>query len=710
MNESEPTETAPETPATGTAQGFERLGLRAEIVAALATLGYEEPTPIQSAAIPALLTGRDVLAQAATGTGKTAAFSLPLLQQLGASEPVSGTTRALIVVPTRELATQVAEAIHRYGRGLGTSVLPVYGGADIVRQLRRLERGVDVVVATPGRALDHLRRGSLKLDRVRMVVLDEADEMLDMGFADELDELLAALPAERQTALFSATLPPRIASIATRHLREPARISIEREKSAPGSVPRVRQVAYAIPRSLKEAALVRVLDVEVPQSALVFCRTRVEVDRLSETLSARGMAAEGLHGGLSQEQRERVLRRFRAGEIELLLATDVAARGLDVEGLTHVVNYDLPPAPEPYVHRVGRTGRAGREGVAITLVEPRELGYLRSFERATGQKISVEQLPSLDDLRTRQRQQTRSVIEAALAREDLASYRTLVAELSAATDVFDVASAAIAALHAQLHPSGGEPEREIPSFVPPPPGEGPRRGPPGRGFERGGYERGPERGGYDRGGDRSGYGRGGYGPGGHDRGSDRSGDRGGERGGYENSGDRGGFDRGPRGPREEMSGLRGGYERGPDRGGFDRGPRPPRDDMGGPRGADMASLYVSVGHEAGIRPGDLVGAIANEAGLSARSIGHITIGERHSFVEVDKSLVPQVMEALRRTVIRGRKVKVDLDRRGEFRAMGPRFEGGRAEGGEPEGPRGYEGPPGHEGPRPYGGPRRGSGR
>jgi ATP-dependent RNA helicase DeaD len=298
-----------------------------------------------------------------------------------------------------------------------------------MRQLRRLERGVDVVVATPGRALDHLRRGSLELDRVQCVVLDEADEMLDMGFADELDELLGALPAERQTALFSATMPPRIARIANRHLREPERIAVVEERPA-GEVPRVRQIAYAVPRMHKEAALVRVIDVEEPQSAIVFCRTRLEVDRLTDALTARGMSAEGLHGGLSQEQRERVLRKFRSGEVELLVATDVAAQGLDVQGLTHVFNYDLPPAPEPYVHRVGRTGRAGRDGVAVTLVEPREIGYLRSFERAVGQKIHLEQLPSLDDVRCKRRNQTRAIVEQALAGEESTAFRTMVAELS----------------------------------------------------------------------------------------------------------------------------------------------------------------------------------------------------------------------------------------------------------------------------------------
>src|SRR5690348_7884463 len=289
---------------------FATLGLDAALVDALATLGYEEPTPIQREAIPPLLAGRDVLGQAATGTGKTAAFALPLLQRIGARADESPAVRALVLVPTRELAMQVAEAIHRYGKGLRTRVLPIYGGQSIQQQLRALRRGVDVIVATPGRALDHIRRGSLNLTEVRVVVLDEADEMLDMGFADDLEAILESLPSERQTALFSATIPSRIASIAETHLEDPVRVRIARETITREGAPRVRQVAYVVPRQYKTAALGRVLDMESPSSAIVFCRTRTEVDELSETLVGQGYRAEPLHGGLSQEQRDRVMQRF----------------------------------------------------------------------------------------------------------------------------------------------------------------------------------------------------------------------------------------------------------------------------------------------------------------------------------------------------------------------------------------------------------------
>jgi ATP-dependent RNA helicase DeaD len=326
------------------------------------------------------------------------------------------TVRGLVLVPTRELAMQVAEAVHKYGRELGTRVLPIYGGQAIQQQLRSLKRGVDIVVATPGRALDHIDRGSLDLSGVRSVVLDEADEMLDMGFAEDLETILGALPEERQTALFSATIAPRIRSLAERHLDDPARVTIGRQQAAPGEVPRVRQTAYVVSRQHKVAALGRILDMEAPTSAIVFCRTRTEVDELSETLSGRGYRAEALHGGLSQEQRDRVMRRFRDGTSELLVATDVAARGLDIEHVSHVVNFDVPSAADAYVHRIGRTGRAGREGVAITLAEPREHRMLRNIEHLTRQKIAVERVPTIVDLRARRLELTRAALRGRCGR------------------------------------------------------------------------------------------------------------------------------------------------------------------------------------------------------------------------------------------------------------------------------------------------------
>ena len=293
-------------------------------------------------------------------------------------------------------------------------MVPIYGGQPIGRQLQALDRGVHVVVATPGRALDHIRRGTLPLDDVRVVVLDEADEMLDMGFAEDIDEILSATPANRQTVLFSATMPPRINAIAKRHQRDPIRIQIGRIESKAGKA-LIRQRAYVVARAHKAAALGRILDVEVPTAAIVFCRTRTEVDQLTETLNGRGYRAEPLHGGMSQEQRDRVMGRMRAGTAELLIATDVAARGLDLDQLTHVFNYDVPSAPEAYVHRIGRVGRAGREGVAITLAEPREQRLLGNIERLTKQTITIEKIPTVADLRARQMQLTLSTAARGVA-------------------------------------------------------------------------------------------------------------------------------------------------------------------------------------------------------------------------------------------------------------------------------------------------------
>jgi ATP-dependent RNA helicase DeaD len=575
--------------------GFAALGLTDALVNTLTALGYEEPTPIQREAIPPLLEGRDLLGQAATGTGKTAAFALPLIQR---TLPPDGDTdrqrrvRMLILAPTRELAMQVAEAVHKYGKALGVSAQPIYGGQAIQQQLRALRRGVDVVVATPGRALDLIRRGSLDLSGVRAVVLDEADEMLDMGFAEDLEAILEAVPAERQTALFSATMPPRISSIAKRHLREPVQVKVADEPVASGDVPRVRQSAYLVQRQHKVAALGRVLDMESPTAALVFCRTRTEVDELTETLNGRGYRAEALHGGFEQEQRDRVMRRFREGTADLLIATDVAARGLDIEHISHVVNFDVPSAPESYVHRIGRTGRAGREGVAITFAEPREHRLLRNIEHATGQKIQLETVPTVIDLRARRLELTRSSLEETLLEGDFDQYRVVVEALAEEFDVLDIAAAAVR-LADQTASGTEDEEQEIPTPVSYP-------------AERGG------RSGRDR--DQS-------------RARERAGGGGG--GGGDDRGERGGRARRARGARID---------------------------------ADVTRLYIGLGRLAGIRPGDLVGAIANEAGIDARAIGSIDIADRFSIVEVPDDAAEAVIDALRQTTIRGKRVSVRRDR------------------------------------------------
>src|SRR4051795_201459 len=461
---------------------FADLRLRPELLTALTGLGYEEPTPIQREAIPPLIEGRDLQGQAATGTGKTAAYALPLLERLPAGrrdpEPV-----VLVLVPTRELAIQVSEALYRYGRELGARVVPVYGGQPIGRQQRALDGGVDVVVATPGRALDHVRRSTLPLGSHATVVLDEADEMLDMGFAEDLEAILDETPEDRQTVLFSATMPRRLDTLARRYLRDPVRIQVAHERPAAGEAPRVRQTAYVVPRASKPAALGRVLDVEQPTAALVFCRTRDEVDQLAETLNGRGYRAEPLHGGMSQEQRDRVMGRLRAGTAELLVATDVAARGLDIDQLTHVVNYDVPLAPETYVHRIGRVGRAGREGVAITLVEPRGHRMLKTIEQVAGARIAVEKLPTVADLRARRLELTRAALRESLLEDDLDHFRAVVEPL---TDEFDVMEVALAAVKLAHEAGGGtDDDEDIPDVPLRPERDGPRRPDGGRDERRG---------------------------------------------------------------------------------------------------------------------------------------------------------------------------------------------------------------------------------
>ncbi len=458
-----------------TTPSFASLGIAPVLVEALTALGYEEPTPIQREAIPPLLAGRDILAQAATGTGKTAAFALPLLQQLPPTSPAPSRPLVLVLVPTRELAVQVAEAFHRYGRALGALTVPIYGGQEFSQQIRVLRRGVHVVVATPGRALDHLRRSTLDLGGLVAVVLDEADEMLDMGFADEIEEILRSAPATRQTALFSATLAARIARIADRHLRDPARVLVAQEAAGAGQLPKVRQTAYIVSRAQKVQALERVLDLEAPTLALIFCRTRHEVDSLAESLGGRGYRVQALHGGMTQDQRDRVMKRTRGGAVDLLVATDVAARGLDIEQITHVVNYNVPESPAGYVHRIGRTGRAGREGVAITFAEPREHRMLKNIEQLTRQRIAVAQLPTAFDVRAKQLEVTRVALQEAVLAGDLDGYRVIVESLAEELDLMDIATAAVKLAH--LAGGGANPGTEPEPSAPTSPTSSGRPGP-----------------------------------------------------------------------------------------------------------------------------------------------------------------------------------------------------------------------------------------
>jgi ATP-dependent RNA helicase DeaD len=534
---------APSPEAAGSApgaDGFAALGLGAAALRGVATAGFEAPTPIQAQAIPILLAGRDLVAQAQTGTGKTAAFALPMVERLDPERPVP---QALILTPTRELAIQVAEAIYSLGRDRGLRVLPIYGGQPIDRQLRSLRRGVQVIVGTPGRMLDHLRRGSLDLSSVELVVLDEADEMLAMGFIEDVEAILQTLPKERQTALFSATIPPPIAALSRTYLRDPQRVAIEPKQR---TVSLTRQTYYEVLPAHKVDALSRILDMETPGSTIVFCRTRREVDELGEALRARGYLAESLHGEMGQPERDRVMRRFREGGADLLIATDVAARGLDIESVTHVINYDVPWDAESYIHRIGRTGRAGRAGEAITLISPRERRQLALIERGTGVRIKPMRLPTPADIAARRRELFKQSILERVQAGDLDEFLITVEELAEDHDPAEVAAAALKLLWEQQKGRAVE--------VQPMDGDGER----------------PEVG--------------------------------------------------------------------------------------------MARLFLTAGRNQGIRPGDLVGAISNEAGIPGDAIGAIDILDNCAFVEVPRELAEQVIHALGRTRLRGRRIRVQVAR------------------------------------------------
>jgi ATP-dependent RNA helicase DeaD len=552
---------------------FEALGLSEPTLRAIGELGYEEPTPIQSRTIARMLEGADVIAQAQTGTGKTAAFALPIVEHV---DTASRVPQALVMTPTRELAVQVAEAFHSYGKFHDIAVLPVYGGQPIERQLGALRRGVHIVVGTPGRLLDHIQRGTLKLDQIRTVVLDEADEMLDMGFIEDIETILKETPAERQTALFSATMPGPIAQLAKSYLRDPQRITVKAEHM---TVPQIRQTYYEVGGRDKFEVLARALDYEMPSSAIIFCRTKSEVDSLGERLVARAFPAETLHGDLSQAQRDRVMSRFKSGQAELLVATDVAARGLDIEHVSHVINYDIPLDPEIYVHRVGRTGRAGRAGCAITLVTPRERRLLKTIERMTGAEIKRMRLPTISDVIARRRESFKETLRETLSGGGLETYQVMAEQLGEEYSPTDLAAAAFKLL---LDQSLIETEDSLAAQEP---SDDDRRERPRR-------LRGDE----------------------------------------------------PRG-------------RGDDRGeGRWRGER----DFGPERG--MTRLYIDVGRDDGVRPADIVGAIANEAGLPGRAIGAIELFDRFSLVEVPSSQSSRVLRALKQTTIRGRRIDPSIAR------------------------------------------------
>jgi ATP-dependent RNA helicase DeaD len=545
-----------ETADADTALSFDDLGLHPAVVRALREVGYETPTPIQAATIPVLLGGMDLLGQAQTGTGKTAAFALPLLSRLDLAQREP---QVLVLVPTRELAIQVAEAFQKYAAHLpGFHVLPIYGGQSYTPQLHALRRGTHVIVGTPGRIMDHLERGTLVLTGIRWVVLDEADEMLAMGFIDAIDTILARTPRERQVALFSATLPTAIRQISQRHLRSPREITIRsRTTTAAG----IHQRYWLVSGLHKLDALTRILEVESFDAMLVFVRTKQSTVDLAERLVARGFAAAALNGDIQQAQRERTIAQLKAGAIDILVATDVAARGLDVERIGHVVNFDVPHDPESYVHRIGRTGRAGRSGQAILFIAPRERNMLRAIERATRQPIEAMNLPTQDDVNQRRIAQFKQRIAGALQQGIAGSYRAIVEEFAreSGAELLDVA-AAIASLAQGRTPLllGAAPSR-------------------------------------------------------------------------------------PDGNTEPASAGR-----------SDRPDRSDRPHRKGSRFGPQQTYRLEVGRAHGVQPGNLVGAIANEADLDGSQINGIEIQEDHSFVRLPAAMPAQVLERLQQVRVKGR--------------------------------------------------------
>ncbi|MFV8826253.1 DEAD/DEAH box helicase [Alkalihalobacterium sp. APHAB7] len=417
---------------------FYDFGIHQQIVKAITDMGFEEATPIQEQTIPTALSGKDVIGQAQTGTGKTAAFGIPLIEKMVVD---AGTIQGLVLAPTRELAVQVAEELNKIGNLRGVTALPIYGGQDIVRQIKALKRKPQIIVATPGRFMDHMRRKTVRMDAIQMVVLDEADEMLNMGFIEDIETILAEVPNERQTLLFSATMPKQIRRLAERFMKPDAEAIVV--KSVEITTANVEQEYMEVPESKKFDVLCRMLDVHSPTLAIVFGRTKRRVDEVSEALNKRGYGAEGLHGDINQNQRDRVIKKFKEGTVEVLVATDVAARGLDITGVTHVYNFDIPQDPESYVHRIGRTGRAGNKGLALTLVTPRELSHLKTIEKTSNRKITRKPVPTLAEAMEGQLRMTVESLMKMVEENDIQSYRMSAEQLLEETDSVTLLSAAL---------------------------------------------------------------------------------------------------------------------------------------------------------------------------------------------------------------------------------------------------------------------------
>jgi ATP-dependent RNA helicase DeaD len=596
---------------------FRDLALSDPVLRALADVGYESPSPIQAATIPVLLSGADMLGQAQTGTGKTAAFALPALSRIDLSkhEP-----QVLVLVPTRELALQVSEAFLRYAAHIkGFHVLPIYGGQSYQPQLNALRRGVHVVVGTPGRVIDHMNRGTLKLGGLSLLVLDEADEMLAMGFVDAVESILEQTPPQRQVALFSATMAAPIRRIAAKHLRSPIEVTI---KSKTSTATNIRQRYWMVSGMHKLDALTRILEAEDFDGMLVFTRTKQSTVELAEKLEARGFAAAPLNGDIPQPQRERTVARLKAGQIDILVATDVAARGLDVERIGHVVNYDVPYDTESYVHRVGRTGRAGRKGEAILFIAPRERNMLRAIERATRQVIEPMNLPTVDAVNSFRVAKFKQRVIETVAESDAKELRAVVEQLEAESGLplIDIA-AALAALAQGATPLllGGKADRGGEARGGHPPGVATRDGGPPR-AQVPDRPQGPE-------------------PSPRARTPERT------------------SERPPAPERSRPSELPRSAEYRPQP---DRSPPPPttRTPRSKAAGSLMETFRIEVGSAHGIRPSNVVGAIANEAGIEGVHIGRVDIRDDHSFVDLPEGMPKQVFKLLQKVLVSGRELRI----------------------------------------------------
>ncbi|ROH85623.1 DEAD/DEAH box helicase [Stagnimonas aquatica] len=647
-------------PVEGATLTFAALGLPAPLLEALAAVGYETPSPIQAATIPHLLTGRDVLGQAQTGTGKTAAFALPLLARIDAT---LAKPQALILAPTRELAIQVAEALQKYAARLpGFHVLPIYGGQSYQPQLAALKRGVHVIVGTPGRVIDHLDRGSLKLDQLKTLVLDEADEMLRMGFIDDVEKILQQTPAEKQVALFSATMPPPIKRIASTYLREPAEVSIA---ASTKTATTVRQRCLIVSPHAKLDALTRILEVEPFDGLIIFTRTKIATEELADKLSARGYSAAALNGDIQQQQRERTVNKLKDGGLDIVVATDVAARGLDVERVSHVINYDVPTDPESYVHRIGRTGRAGREGDAILFISPRERGLLKMIERTTRKHIEMMGLPSDSAINAKRTAKFQAqVVDTLKQTAKLTPMRELVAQLEQELGREQGASlheiAAALALMAQggksLLLSGdsapAQTVREHSFDRSPRPGHAGERSSRPESFSKKPFRK--------------------------DEGS--TGERPSFKPPFAGAEERPSF-RPPAPPISRSEGAAKPFRERPafaDRDEAPRAKRPAKSDEG------METFRIEVGHQHGVLPKNIVGAIANEADIESKYMGRIDIRDDHSLIDLPEGMPKEVFEKLKKVWVAGQRLSISRVKAGEgekpaykksFSKPKPRYEG-----------------------------------